>query len=254
MIGYIEHHIVNHCNLKCAGCSHFSSIAPEWFEDLADFESDFLELARKTNRNIATIRIMGGEPLLHPQVCDFLKIARRIFPTSEIQLVTNGTLIMERKEELLKVCNDNGICVCVSDYKLNFSIKDALSGFKLTRVDYKGELYNISLDLSGGQRTQEAFNKCDLHIYRWYYFQNGRMYPCCIGANIHIFESVFGVGIKNFDEDKISISIKDHSLLEIEHFLSNPIPLCRYCNTDLRPKTYHKFSVTKKDINEWICQ
>ena len=27
MIEYLEHHIVDHCNLKCAGCSHFSCLA-----------------------------------------------------------------------------------------------------------------------------------------------------------------------------------------------------------------------------------
>ena len=37
MINYLEHHIVDHCNLKCAGCSHFSSIAPQWYEKLLDF-------------------------------------------------------------------------------------------------------------------------------------------------------------------------------------------------------------------------
>lgn len=261
MINYIEHHIVDHCNLKCAGCSHFSPISPEWFEDLEDFKRDFSALAERTGGNLRTIRIMGGEPLLHPQVCEFLKLTREIFPRSEIQIVTNGLLLPSRKEELLEVCNTYNICVCVSDYKLKFNLNgapatlaDVLRGFNLVRVDDKARLYNISLDLSGEQPVQRAFSRCDLHIYRWYFFQNGRMYPCCICPNIHIFDDFFGTNIKNWDEDEVSITVADHSLEEIERFLNNPIPMCRYCNTILRPRTYHNFSVTKKEINEWICQ
>ena len=93
MIDYLEHHIVDHCNLNCAGCSHFSPLASEWYESLEDFRKDFTELANKTNTQVKTIRIMGGEPLLHPQVTDFLITARQLFPTSEIQLVTNGILL-----------------------------------------------------------------------------------------------------------------------------------------------------------------
>ena len=99
MIQYIEHHIVDHCNLRCAGCSHFSGLSEPWFEDIEDFWNDFSALANITNHYIPTIRIMGGEPLLHPRVVDFLKIARSLFPNSQIQLVTNGLLLKKRKAE-----------------------------------------------------------------------------------------------------------------------------------------------------------
>ena len=37
MIDYIETHLVDHCNLKCKGCSHFSGIAPPFFKDFDEF-------------------------------------------------------------------------------------------------------------------------------------------------------------------------------------------------------------------------
>ena len=37
MINYIETHIVDHCNLKCKGCSHFSGLAQPYFKDLAKY-------------------------------------------------------------------------------------------------------------------------------------------------------------------------------------------------------------------------
>lgn len=47
-IRYLEHHIVDHCNLKCNGCSHFSGLADEWFENFDDFRKDFLKLKEIT--------------------------------------------------------------------------------------------------------------------------------------------------------------------------------------------------------------
>ena len=145
MIEYLEHHIVDHCNLKCGGCSHFSPIADEWFESIEDFTKDFTELAKKTEGKVGVIRLMGGEPLLHPKVEDFLKITRNLFPNSQIQIVTNGLLIHKLGEIFKKVCNDYNILVCVSNYGLNLDLREILNGFKLTRIDAKGELYNISL-------------------------------------------------------------------------------------------------------------
>lgn len=42
---------------------------------------------------VHTIRLMGGEPLLHPHVIDFCTTTRKLFPTSEIVLVSNGILL-----------------------------------------------------------------------------------------------------------------------------------------------------------------
>lgn len=251
MIEYLEHHIVDHCNLKCAGCSHFSPIADEWFEDIEDFKRDFTQLASITNVN--TIRLMGGEPLLHPDVCEFLKVARSIFPTSEIQLVSNGILIPKLKDKLLPVCNENRIKVCVSNYHLNFNLREVLSGFNLIRIDEKSNLYNISFNLHEQLNPIDAFNHCDLHIHHWYYFQYGKFYPCCICANVKYFNKQFNLQLDE-NEEFNSISIYNHTEKEIKDFLNQPIPLCKYCNTYKRPHTYSSFHISNKDINEWICQ
>lgn len=256
MIGYLEHHIVDHCNLKCNGCSHFSPLASEWFETVENFRKDFTELAIKTNGNVGVIRLMGGEPLLHPEVETFLEITRELFPKTQIQIVTNGILLESLGEKFKDTCNKFNILVCVSNYGLNINLGEVLKGFKLTRIDGKSDMYNISLDLSGKRNEQESFNKCDLHIYHWFYFQNGRFYPCCIGANIKYFIKKFHntINLTADEFEKMSISIHDHSEKEILDFLEKPIPLCKYCNTELRQKSYHPFMISKGGIEEWICQ
>ena len=250
MINYLEHHIVDHCNLNCAGCSHFSPLCEPWYENVEDFRRDFGKLAELTKGEVGIIRLMGGEPLLHPNLNEFLIACRSLFPSTHIELVTNGLLLPKKKTEgLATVCNELHIIVCVSDYGL-LDISKILEGFNFTRFYGKTEMYNISFDLSGSQDPNSAFDNCDLHINRWDYFQNGRFYPCCIGGNIHHFEKRFGLKMLN-DESDISISIYDHSLEEIATFMNQPKSLCKYCQTILRSHNYVPFSKSTGDIKEW---
>ena len=259
MIEYLEHHIVDHCNLNCGGCSHFSPLADEWYENIDDFIYDFQALANKTDNYVPVIRLMGGEPLLHPQYDDFLHVARTLFPNSNIQIVTNGLLLQKEHDKLVKVCNERDIQICTSNYGLKLDLNKLLKDYKYTRVDNKNSLYNISLDLNGNYDAEETFRYCDLHVNHWYYFQDGRFFPCCIAANIRFFENYFHIFLGNEEEyprklDDISISIHNHSIQEIQEFLNKPIQLCRFCNTIQRQQSYQPFKVSKKSIKEWICQ
>lgn len=253
MIGYIEHHITDHCNLNCAGCSHFSPIAEPWYESIEDFKHDFNILADKTGKHINTIRLMGGEPLLHPHVEQFAIITRELFPNSEIQVVTNGILLQKQKSLLVPIFNQYGIKVCVSNYGLNFDLKEILSGFNLTRIDGKAEMYHIGLT-EREVSSEQAFRRCDLQTNRWYYFQQGRMWHCCISANIDKFDKYFHTNFNTDNIDNYSIQVENHSLDEIEYFLSQPIPLCKHCNVQHRLTNEHNFYISKKEISEWICQ
>ena len=113
MINYIETHLVDHCNLKCKGCSHFSGLAPEQFISVDSFYNQMERLSQITN--IRTLRLMGGEPLLHPKMVDFFVVARSFFPDSEIVLVSNGILLNTLSDEQIHLLNENNIALCISD-------------------------------------------------------------------------------------------------------------------------------------------
>ena len=145
MIESLEYHIVDHCNLNCAGCSHFSPLAEHWFVDPEDFEKEWKEVA-DSGLEIKRIRILGGEPLLHPELGYMLKCIRCLFPVSDINVVTNGILLNKRKAELLPVFNKYNISLTVSCYPgLNLDYKDITSGFPKVEMYDKVGFWNISL-------------------------------------------------------------------------------------------------------------
>ena len=248
-MNYIETHIVDHCNLKCRGCSHFSGLAAPQFKSLPEYTKEIEQLSRLTNQKLHTIRVMGGEPLLHPQVIDFYVVTRHYFPNSEIVLVSNGILLPKLTDEQIDILNQNHIDLCVSDYGLNIN-HEQMNKFNRHYFHNKNEMYNISLDLDGKLNNVDMFNNCDIVRGGWYFLKDGRIYQCCIMANINYFCDTFDKQI-DFDLDDISIDIYNHTLEEIENFLHTPHQVCRYCDTPRRHQTEAPFSVSKGDIHEW---
>jgi molybdenum cofactor biosynthesis enzyme MoaA len=48
---------------------------------------------------ISYLRLLGGEPLLHPDITKFIKYAKRYFPETLIGIGTNGILLPKMKNK-----------------------------------------------------------------------------------------------------------------------------------------------------------
>ena len=89
---YVE--ITNICNMNCSFC-HGHSRAPRQMS-----EDEFASILRKLEGQTKYIYYhLMGEPLTHPKLCNFLKMAGEKGYKSII--TTNGTLLGRRGEELL---------------------------------------------------------------------------------------------------------------------------------------------------------
>lgn len=102
-----EVHLTDKCNLNCKGCMHFSCLCEETnLLDIHIYENDCKRISELTKGKIDNILLLGGEPLLHPNVKDFLIITRKYFPEISIpnrigiiDLVTNGILLHKQSDD-----------------------------------------------------------------------------------------------------------------------------------------------------------
>ncbi len=114
-LAYLELHLTDHCNLNCKGCSHFCPLAPPQYADLSGYKSDMHRISQLF-RNIRTIRLMGGEPLLHPDPASFVRATRAVFPQARIRFVTNGILLPKASQAFWDACRDTGATIDMTVY------------------------------------------------------------------------------------------------------------------------------------------
>ena len=101
---YIE--ITNCCNLNCSFCSHIKKEKRFMAED--EFEHILKEISKVTKTIYLHVK---GEPLLHPKIMEFLKLAEKY--NLKVNLTTNGTLFPKLVDKIKE---------CKALHKINFSL------------------------------------------------------------------------------------------------------------------------------------
>lgn len=249
--------ITAHCNLNCKCCSQFSCIAEEEYIDVEKMEKDFRRLGELFEGEVNRIYLIGGEPLLHPQIIECMKIARKYFRTGNISVFTNGLLLLKQDDEFWKVCRNQGIDIIVTKYPISLDYNKIIEkaraeqvefSFFSTSEDYK-YMTNLGLDIEGKQDIFKSFIHCG-EANNCIKLKDGRLFTCTRPAAVYKFNQFFGKNLEVVDEDFIDI-YKAESKDEILRKLSSPIPFCRYCNV-LGERRAMEWGQTSKNIEEWL--
>jgi organic radical activating enzyme len=266
-----EVHLTDKCSLNCSGCLHFSSLCKdEQYLCVDDFEEDCKRISVLTNGIITDIKLLGGEPLLHPNVNDIITMTRKYFPTKDvlndtgvIELVTNGILLPKQEDEFWKKCRDNAIRIVISDYPIKIERKLIKAKAKLFNVDlkmYSDEIKykvtgsskqwaKIPIDTNGLQDYRESFGKCFL-AGNCFQLVKGKIFKCARIAYINYFNTMFNQQLKIDENDYVDIyNVND--INEILFKLSTLALFCRYCKTN-EITWCDTWKVSKMEINEYI--
>ena len=128
---YIE--ITNRCNLACDFCHGtkrpLGTMPPE----------DFRRIAEKLRAETSYLYLhVLGEPLLHPQLKELLAIAGEL--GFRVCLVTNGTLLHKRREELLAAKSLHKVSVSLHSFEGNGGAGDLSA--------YLQQVWEVCLPLS----------------------------------------------------------------------------------------------------------
>lgn len=251
-------HIVEHCNLKCRGCYHFSSLAKEEYLSINEYEKDIEQLAKLFYGNIEEVFLLGGEPLLHPQITEFFSVTRKFVPRTAIKLLTNGLLLCNMKEDFWASIVQNNIELWVTKYPVNFDYNKAEQiardrGVKLHYFNSEPvrTLGYQPLTLKGDKDSKKNFVNC-YRANECVDLKHGRVYPCIIPAEIKPFNEYFNTHLGENDKADYVNIYEVSSGMELLERLERPINFCRYCNRDdISIFGKCEWSQTKYEITEW---
>ena len=228
----LEYHIADHCNLRCDHCCSFSPILKKWFADPEIFERDLKAVGRVVAPEF--VKIVGGEPLLHPELERLLVTAKSLAIAPRIQLTTNGLLIDRLTSRGWESINMLAVSLypepAVPKETIRFIAREAAA--RNIEVSWKMQDKFTCLDRTGLAEYEDAksvFQGCWIR-HRCNSIRNGRFYCCTRPQYVQKFAadpSLFledGIEVDDPDQAALAQRIKEH----LER--SEPLHSCFLCN------------------------
>jgi len=253
---FLETMITQSCNLSCLGCTNYSDLT---HRDWVSWDQGRDELSLWLQRiDILDFGIMGGEPLLNPEVRQWLRGIRDLLPNSQIRFTTNG-ILLSRNLDLIDLCAELGNCVFkITVHKTSNDLENQIKYIKeryqwrsireygidrlVTNNNFKFQVNRPNTFLKTYQHTydnmlpwdsnpDESFNICIQQTCPLLY--KGKIYKCSSSGLIK--EVLLRTTTPNWDKWQPYINTgltTDCSELDLTNFINNfgkPHTVCGQC-------------------------
>jgi organic radical activating enzyme len=230
----LEIPVTEHCNLSCRSCSHLSPVFRKNGVDPAEVEADLSLLAR--HYNASHVRLVGGEPLLHPRLLDLIAAIRRSRVSERIRLISNGTLTHLMTPEFWAALDE----VHISIYPGKELSQTTLDVLKNRAMQYGTSLVIKNFDkfretyaeegTSDSRLVARIFQSCQIaHTWRCHTVAQGYFYLCPQSA--YVPRLLTGVDSDKSAANGLKITADASFGPEILKFLErdNPLSACSSC-------------------------
>lgn len=240
-IPYLEIDVVIGCNLKCEQCSHLSP-----FRKGLVPADELLQWFRSWSEKIepAELDLLGGEPLLHPELPRILRESVKIWDQTEIKLITNGFMFAKVAPEVFRALEETQIQVVISDHcsseadKMKF--EEAISKLRNTSVRYKIRKSNrkwivqYNTNPEGvacmfSSRPKRAWETCLSKTC--VALANNKLYKCAVLSSMIEGVAENALSRKNwsaaFTYKPLTLEAAPREIME--HLLRREVPACTIC-------------------------
>lgn len=227
---HLEYEVTHHCNLNCRGCTHFAPLSPKRFGNLEQFRRDLTRL-RQFVDYFDHIELMGGEPLLNPELSRFVEAARAAYPDTRIEVLTNGMLLGSVDEGLKETMKRTGACFRVTlyppfkQYVSTVMRETALSGVPCEK-GYDADFFFSVLRLDGDSDPAAAHANCfQSHCT---ILEDGKLSRCALAHKIGLFQAHYQLDCP-FPDCDLDLYAEDLTPWKLQAYLMNPIGMCSFC-------------------------
>jgi organic radical activating enzyme len=254
-----ELHVVEHCNLSCAHCCNMSPYLDARFLPVEEIATHCRFMAR--HLDVDVFKIMGGEPLLHPEITRILEVLKTTGISRTIRLFTNGLLLHRMDDDFWRALDE----LTVSNYA-SAPVKPA----HLELIADKARRFDIVLNIKPVDRfsqvmagarhddeaaTQATYDACWLR-HRCLIVRHGRFYKCTRAAYFKEYQE--RLALPEREADPAAVAADDGVLLEGPDFgerlleylnARTPLGSCRYCLGSSGPMVPH-VQLGRRDVRE----
>jgi hypothetical protein len=108
----VELHVTHACNLACESCSHYSNHNHHGHLALAEADRWMGPWSGRLAPD--EFHLLGGEPTIHPELTEFVRLVRRHWPQTFIRIRTNGFFLHRHPALPALLAADGRAAVCVA--------------------------------------------------------------------------------------------------------------------------------------------
>jgi organic radical activating enzyme len=254
-----ELHVVEHCNLRCAHCCNMSPYVAERMLSVAEIEAQCRTMAR--HLDVDVFKIMGGEPLLHPEITAILGVLRETGISETIRLFTNGLLLHRMTDDFWQALDH----LTISSYS-SAPVKPE----HLRLIADKAREFDVVLNVKPVDRfsevmaserrlddaaTQAVYDECWLR-HRCLVVRGGVFYKCTRAAYQRDFRERLDVKGREMDalpepgDDGIALDAMDFEDRLLAYLNADrALASCRYCHGSSGPLVGH-VQLSRRDVRE----
>jgi MoaA/NifB/PqqE/SkfB family radical SAM enzyme len=255
----LEFNLTEHCNLRCEHCDHASSMLPTKFADLASFVRDLDVLSAVVHAR--EFKFVGGEPLLHPKLPEFLRAARNAKIADRLVLVTNGTLLHKAPDELWDLIDGMWISLYPGikyrfdwDWVQQIADEHQIYVWRKETPDFSER--SLIKPIESQSFIRMIYENCDLaHLFSCHTIHEGRYYLCSPSVWTEPRLSLHGIAFKNRISDSIAIHDNPNLFEDLDNLLrrKEPLDACRYCLGSWARRTPNE-QLTRKGIQQFVTR
>lgn len=236
----IEVYVINECNLTCTNCNRYNNYDFRGMFDWRDSENALLAWGQRITADIITI--IGGEPLLHPELAQWVQLIRRAWSTESIMIQSNGLVRRDDLDAIRTSTHSVGIVASLHQpgmektmrkyqtIRRNEEIIDN-TNFTACAIRDKGNHFVVH-----DSPIDQAFAACTMS--RSHTLLDGLLYKCPMVAILPRFMTQYDVKLSDQQTSllesyqALSHTCSDQDLQDFLLDENKPIPQCNLCPSD----------------------
>jgi hypothetical protein len=232
---------------------------PTKFADLTSFARDIEVLS--TVLQAGEFKFVGGEPLLHPQLLDFLRLAKDVQIANRLVLVTNGVLLHKAPDELWELIDGMWISIYPGiKYRFDWDwvrrIADEYEIFVWRKETPEFAERSLTEEIRNEELVKMVFQNCELaHMESCHTIYDGRYYMCAPSVWMEPRLALHGVTFKNRESDSVAIHDNSNLYEDLDSLVrrQDPLEACRYCLGSWARRTPNE-QLTRKRAEKFLAR
>lgn len=239
VLSTLEVYITNECNLTCSNCNRYNNYDFQGHHDWRSSESAVMAWSRRITAPIITI--IGGEPLMHPELWGWVDLVCRAWPDQQIMIQSNGLVDrsdLDQKDQFPNL----GIVASLHQLGMEKTIRKRIPIHKAEEIIDNSMFTACAIKDQGDHFVvhqscrHQAFNACTMS--QSHTLLEGRLYKCPMVAVLPKFMQQYTVAMTLAQQELLqAYAALDHWCADqdLKDFLLNedkPIAQCALCPSD----------------------